>query len=240
MRLYIGWLFCCVTTIMFARENPFSVAMDPSQVGRTTQIKEERVDFNGTQFILPSSARILKSASITFQNIDGSISEDIIAIDQNVDWHYPLVLVSKMPESQKPQENLQTALKKNEIKKVEMPLMQLPSLPKEAVKEKEIIASSRLPINENIAFEIGMKSITIYTKDMKVRDFLISNPYKVVVDFKKEKDSFATKTMEFSKPPFVSATLGDHDGFYRIAIVLDGHYRYDIMAVEGGYKITLK
>lgn len=46
-----------------------------------------------------AGARILKSASITFQNIDGSISEDIIAGDQNVDWHYPLVLSSKMAEA---------------------------------------------------------------------------------------------------------------------------------------------
>jgi len=240
MRFYLGFVVCCFTTIALARENPFSVAMDPLSVGRTTQIKEERADFNGTKFTLPSSARILKSASITFQNIDGSISEDIIAIDQNVDWHYPLVLSSKMAEATKPQENLQNALKKNETKKVETPVVQLPLSQKESLKDKEILASSRLKMSENIGFEIESKAIMIYTKDMKVRDFLISNPYKVVVDFKKEKDSFATKTMEFSKPPFVSATLGDHDGFYRIAIVLDGHYRYDITAVEGGYKIVLK
>lgn len=240
MRFCIGLVFCCITTMAFARENPFSVAMDPLSVGKTTQIKEERLDFNGTKFILPSSARILKSASITFQNIDGSISEDIIAIDQNVDWHYPLILSSKMPEPIKPQENLQNALKKNEIKKAETPVVQLPLTQKESPKEKEILASSRFALTENIGFAIESKAIIIYTKDIKVRDFLISNPYKVVVDFKKEKDTFATKTMEFSKPPFVSATLGDHDGFYRIAIVLDGHYRYDIAMVEGGYKIVLK
>jgi hypothetical protein len=41
-------------------------------------------------------------------------------------------------------------------------------------------------------------------------------------------------------PPFVLATMGDHDGFYRIAILLDGQYRYDIAKITEGYKINLK
>ena len=44
----------------------------------------------------------------------------------------------------------------------------------------------------------------------------------------------------FKKASFVSATLGTHDGFYRIAILLDGHYRYDLQPFNGGYIIKLK
>jgi len=81
--------------------------------------------------------------------------------------------------------------------------------------------------------------ISIFTKESKIRDFLIADPYKVVVDFKKE-SSFGTKTLNLATPPFVSATLGNHEGFYRIAILLDGHYRYDILPFNGGYIIKLK
>ena len=72
-----------------------------------------------------------------------------------------------------------------------------------------------------------------------MRDFLITDPYKVVIDFKKE-STYPTKTLEFQKAPFASATLGTHDGFYRIAILLDGQYRYDLQAFNGGYIIKLK
>ena len=239
MRFYVGLVVCCLVSLSVARENPFSMAMDPSEVGRTTQIKEDKGEFNSTKFTLPSSARILKSASITFQNIDGSISEEILAIDQTVDWHYPLVLSAHKPEAPKAGEPLPlvTALKNPESKKAATAASKPILSPESLVLPKEV--TTRM-LSDTIGIGIEQKSLIIYTKDMKVRDFLISNPYKVVVDFKKEKDSFATKSVEFSKPPFVSATLGDHDGFYRIAIVLDGHYRYDIVAIEGGYKITLK
>jgi len=239
MRFYAGLVVCCVISLGFARENPFSMAMDPLEVGRTTQIKENSVEFNSTKFTLPSSARILKSASIVFQNIDGSISEEIVAIDQNVDWHYPLVLSSHKPEAPKPAEPLPlvSALKNPDLKKASNDTPKPTPPPESLTLPKEV---STKMLFDNIGVSVDQKTITIYTKDMKVRDFLISNPYKVVVDFKKERDTFATKSVEFSKPPFVSATLGDHDGFYRIAIVLDGHYRYDIAPIQGGYTITLK
>lgn len=80
--------------------------------------------------------------------------------------------------------------------------------------------------------------IKIFTKDLKIRDFLVADPYKIVLDFKRTR-SFATKTVDL-KNPFVLATLGEHKDFYRIAILLDGHYRYDLQTFEGGYSIKLK
>ena len=59
MNFRVGLLLCGMLSFAVARENPFAVAMDPSLVGRTTHIKEERVEFNSTKITLPSSARIL-------------------------------------------------------------------------------------------------------------------------------------------------------------------------------------
>ena len=66
MRFAIGLLPLFCLSLLYARENPFSLALDPLDAGKTTQIQEERVEFNSTKITLPSSARILKSASVTF------------------------------------------------------------------------------------------------------------------------------------------------------------------------------
>jgi len=237
MRVSIGFLVFCVASLVIARENPFSIALDPSNVGRTTQIKEERVDFNGTQFTFPSTARILKSVSIVFQNLDGSISEEIVAVDQTIDWHYPLAIAPKKPDVPKTPETLPQSLAKvPEAKKSEsMPTIIMPEIKPEVHPKVE-----SMMLGEGVGVEVVGKSLMIYTKDVKVRDFLITKPFKVVVDFQSAKEAFATKSVDFTQPPFVSATLGNHEGFYRVAIVLDGHYRYDIARVDGGYSITLK
>jgi hypothetical protein len=237
----ILWLFLSLAMILEARENPFETSMSPQSVGQTTQIKDERTDFTHTTIALPSSARILKSVSVTFQNLDGSISEEIVAIEQNVDWHLPLIL-----SSQKPQNATATSTVAPETKKV----VEKKAAPAPIIKEedeKPVVtknsvktdADTTFKLTEDLSFFINQNEITLFTKDIKLRDFLIADPYKVVVDFRKA-SSYGTKTLEFKKAPFVSATLGTHDGFYRIAILLDGHYRYDIQAFNGGYIIKLK
>ena len=237
MRVTLCVVLYCLASLALARENPFSIALDPTNAGRTTHVKDQRVDFNGTQFTFPSSARIFKSVSIVFQNLDGSISEEIIAVDQNIDWHYPLLIHAQKPEIQKKPETLPESLAKEpEVKKSEtIPTIKMPEMHAHAEEKPE-----SMMLGEGVGVEVVNKSIMIYTKDVKVRDFLISKPYKVVVDFQSSKEAFSTKSVDFTKPPFVSATLGNHEGFYRVAIVLDGHYRYDIARVDGGYSITLK
>ena len=234
----ILWLFLSLAVMIEARENPFETGMSPQS---TTQIKDERTHFTSTTLTLPSSARILKSASVTFQNLDGSISEEIVAIEQDVDWHLPLILSSQKIDAKVTAPMIATPETK---KPVEKKVVAAPA----PVKEEKAVsialtanvnADSTFKINDDISFFINQNEITIFTKDSKIRDFLIADPYKVVIDFKKE-STYTTKTLEFKKAPFASATLGTHDGFYRIAILLDGQYRYDLQAFNGGYIIKLK
>ena len=237
----ILWLFLSLAVILEARENPFETGMSPQTVGQTTQIKDERTDFTNTTITLPSSARILKSASVTFQNLDGSISEEIVAIEQNVDWHLPLVLSSQKTQNATASPTVASETKKVVEKKAPpTPIIkeedEKPVVTKNSMKSD---ADSTFKLTEDLSFFINQNEITIFTKDIKLRDFLIADPYKVVVDFRKA-SAYGTKTLEFKKAPFVSATLGNHDGFYRIAILLDGHYRYDIQAFNGGYIVKLK
>lgn len=236
MRYAIGLLSLLTLSLLQARENPFSLALDPLDAGKATDVKEERVEFSSTKITLPSSARILKSASVTFQNLDGSISEEIVAINQDVNWHYPLILLTDKPKSFEPTLAEMMDAKKAQSQKIEQ--IKMPKLDKST---SIPVAAKNATLAEGVSVEvIDAKTIHIYSSDKKARDFLVTSPYKVVVDFLKEKSVFSTKTLELTKAPFVSVTLGNHDGFYRLAILLDGHYRYDITPIEKGYAITLK
>ena len=82
------------------------------------------------------------------------------------------------------------------------------------------------------------KELFIMTKDKLIRDFLLIHPDKIVLDFKREAD-FRT----FSKKRtgiFKLIRIGNHDGYYRIVITLDGRYRYTIKKKKNGYLIRLR
>ncbi|MBP9566034.1 MAG: AMIN domain-containing protein [Sulfurospirillum sp.] len=232
----IFWLFLSLIISMEARENPFETTNAPEVVGKTTQIEEKRSDFKSTSITFPSSARILKSVTLTFQNLDGSIEEEHQNIDQNIDWHHPLLLSPQGVEKSTPPPAPSIApvppLTKKNIEVKELKSVSI--MPSVKTKSEE-----RVKLVENIFLLAEGNEIKIFTKDLKIRDFLVADPYKIVLDFKRTR-SFATKTVDLKKNPFVLATLGEHKDFYRIAILLDGHYRYDLQTFEGGYSLKLK
>lgn len=231
-----AWLCTVLVVCAYARENPFETTASALSSGKTMQIKENKTEFESAKITLPSSARILKSVSVTFQNLDGSISEEIVSIEQNVNWHDPLILSKNKDENiTKTPAVLSNALTKT-------PKVEEKKSPQEIPIPQNILPKPKdkmIYLTDNISFEIIKNDIKIVTKDTKIRDFLVSDPYKIVIDFKKE-SSYPTKTVLLESAPFVSATLGNHDGFYRIVILLDGHYRYDLQSVDGGYSIKLK
>ncbi|WP_187892523.1 AMIN domain-containing protein [Helicobacter pylori] len=80
-----------VLSVLLARDNPFEPEINS---------KNLQGGFSGTyddylkeiQVGLPTSARILKKITLTYQDIDGSIHSKVVGIDKNIDWHYPLKL----------------------------------------------------------------------------------------------------------------------------------------------------
>lgn len=195
----LAWLCAFLVICANARENPFETIDSALTSGKTTQIKENKKDFESTKITLPRSERILQSIPVPFQNLDSSMCEESVPIEENINWNEPLILSKKVDENK----------------------------------------TKTINLADHISLEIVQNEIKIVTKDTKIRDFLVSDPYKIVIDFKK-KSSYPTKTILLESPPFISATLGNHDGFYRIVILLDGHYRYDLQSVDGGYSAKLK
>jgi hypothetical protein len=57
------------------------------------------------------------------------------------------------------------------------------------------------------------------------------------MDFKRVTD-FRSKSKTLSNAPYKTIRLGNHDGYYRAVIELDGQYQYTIDKNEKG-KITL-
>ncbi len=89
-----------------------------------------------------------------------------------------------------------------------------------------------------INFTILEKEIFINTADKLIRNFFLVNPHKIVLDFKREAN-FLTYKKKLSTIPFTLLHVGNHDGYYRVVITLDGRYQYKIDSTDSGYKIKI-
>lgn len=71
--------------------NPFESVMTPKESGQISN--PPKLDlFTQTALNLPSTARKIKKITLSYQNLDGSISIIEKELDGDIDWHFPLVL----------------------------------------------------------------------------------------------------------------------------------------------------
>ncbi len=215
MQKKLIFILLILSVSLIARDNPFSSVKDLQGMGKAITIKDTRENFSEVKMILPSTARILKEVELHYQNLDGSIQSKTIKIDEKIDWHDELVL-QKIKDTKK---------RYIEPIKVEEPM----SEPNQKV----------LNFKDIISFAINDKKLHVTTDDVKIRDFLITNPYKIVLDFKREL-AFTTKKFNLTTNKFKDITIGKHDGYYRVAILLDGQYKYTLQKINNGFIITLK
>ncbi len=88
MRYRLFALLVCFGVNLFG-SNPFTI--DANQRDFQAQQKNTGKKFLQTESIqLPSNARELKSVTLKYQNIDGSIDTRELLIDKTIDWHYPI------------------------------------------------------------------------------------------------------------------------------------------------------
>ena len=210
--VFIALLFAAISLI--ARENPFEPVKTSTTTGKATYKQDTMKSFQEVKTQLPSSARILKKVEFVFQNLDGSIEKKSLGVDKKIDWHDELVVK-----------------KANDVTK------NMPKPPKSMPMENK--PKTTIQFKNIVSFTITDKEIQVQTADKKIRDFLVTNPYKIVLDFKKE-ISFYTKVYNLKTKFFKSIAIGKHDGYYRVAIELDGKYLYNLKTVSKGYLINLK
>lgn len=210
--------------VAVARENPFLPAQAYEEVTTPTNVQKAPPLFDQQALSLPSQARVLQYVVFGYQSLDGDTKEVRMEVNKTVDWHDPLVVTKEsllLAPSVKPSiEPIPEALEKP---------VTPPSQP----------VVKKVAFKDLIAFEAQGRRIVVTSNDVLLRHFMVANPYKVVLDFKRDV-AFYTQTLDIETGAFKSVTMGNHNGHYRAVILLDGHYLYTLKKTESGLEIQLK
>jgi len=90
-----------------------------------------------------------------------------------------------------------------------------------------------------VKMQVSQKVFLLQTDDKKIRDFMLNDPYRIVIDFKSNK-TFYTKSTKIKNSYFKKVTIGNHDKYYRLVLYLDGYYDYKVTKKITGFLITLQ
>jgi hypothetical protein len=107
------------------------------------------------------------------------------------------------------------------------------SEPKKIDRYKKIAGLKFIHLYENT------KSFKLITNDKLLRNFLLTKPQRIVCDFKRDIDIRSYEKEINSQGIVKKVKLGNHKGYYRVVIELDGFYRYKLDAIKGSYIFTL-
>lgn len=208
MARYI-FLSILLITALYARENPFFPA-EGSDVSLTTNIITQVPPLKRASITLPSTARTVESVTVSYKNLDGTISEKTIQLSNSIDWHLPLFISQNYCNER----SAHKQTRRNTTKKLQ-PYVEVAHL-------------------AFVRFKVRKNEIFVQTNDAMLRSFLLARPHRIVCDFKRDTDirSFVKKV---NKANVVQIRVGTHKGYYRVVIELDGNYRYTIKKTKNGY-----
>jgi len=206
------FIFSLFFILLDARENPFFPSEGEKDILITSNESMDKEPLKRATITLPPQARILKKVTLEFKNLDGSIESRSIELENSVDWHLP-VFISQSYTETKDEVNLQSPTNRQIYKN---------------------IASIK-----HLSLSSFGKNLKLTTKDKAIRNFLLVNPHRVVVDFKKDTD-IRSYVKKIPNAIFKEIRIGNHNGYYRAVIELDGHYRYEFKKISEGYLIELK
>jgi len=202
-----------------ARENPFFPIKGESDLNITSNEIETFQKLHVQKIKLPDSARVLKKVTLTYQNIDGSLSEKSLKLNNEIDWHTPvLVTQTPLPSKKSAKKAYKSSVKHKTITKI-----------------KRFRQVFRFDF---ISFMQKTNNLKIVVKDKLLRNFMVVNPQRLVLDFKRDA-LFLTKEKVLKGKFFTKIRLGNHDGYYRVVLELDGKYRYKLIKKSYGCLITL-
>ena len=206
-RLFLTIVF--LFTLLHSRENPFFPSEGQKDIPYTSNKVKSIPRFEYSSITLPPSARVIKKVTIEYENLDASMEQKSVVLNNAVDWHLPINI------SQKPIKYVKT--KNKQYKK----------------------RYTKLISNRYITLYGYKKTLKIKTKDKIIRNFLLAKPHRIVLDFKRDTNLKSyVKTNKGSI--FKKIKIGNHKGYYRSVIELDGPYKYTTTKTPTGYMIILK
>ena len=198
-----------------ARDNPFFPSDGEKDIPFPTNENLTIDKLKRATIKLPSYARVVKKITIEYESLDASIETKSIELNNAIDWHLPLFI----SQSYKQQNSFTPNSSKKEKKQ------------KELYKLTGKIKYSKFFISKN--------SFKIITNDKIIRDFLLVQPHRIVIDFKRD-SHLKTYIKKIKNSVFTNIRVGNHDGYYRVVIELDGYYRYKLSTISNGYRISLR
>jgi len=204
--------------ILDARENPFFPSKGEKDIPYTSNQVKKAEPLKQSSITLPSSARVIKKVTIEYENLDASIEKKSIDLDNSIDWHLPIFISQSYSESDTKTEN------DEEVKS--------PKKSKE-IKYKEIASI------KYAKFLSAQKTLKIITKDKIIRNFLLVNPHRIVLDFKRD-TNLKSYVKDNKSGIFCKVRVGNHSGYYRAVVELDGLYRYTMQTLSDGYVFKLR
>ena len=100
----------------------------------------------------------------------------------------------------------------------------------------------KFPLKEfdfpNFKLFVKNKKLFIQTKDKLLRNFFLADPFRLVLDFKRN-TNFLTITKTVKNSYIKKIAVGSHSGFYRIVIYFDAKYSYKTKKSPEGVIIEL-
>ena len=198
-----------------ARENPF-FNPEGETIPVTSNSYTSLSPLKQASLSLPSTARVIQSISIKYKNLDGSQQTKSIFLNNAIDWHLPLFISQSY-------QNLDENLEK----------------PKSISRVKAKTIDKKLLQLKFISFYENGKTLKITTKDKMIRNFLLVKPHRIVFDLKRDIDikSYSKKTPKGSI--FTKIRIGNHKGYYRVVVELDGYYSYKLSHTKNLYTFKL-
>jgi len=195
-----------------ARENPFFPSLGEKDIPYTSNEDMAKPPLKRATITLPAQARVLQKVTIEYKNLDGSVESKSIELDNSVDWHLPIFISQSYSTTD-------TATKQ--------------SSKKEKRKYKNIASIKHLKLYSSY------KKLKLLTNDNIIRNFLLADPHRIVIDFKKD-TNIKSYIKKLPKNIFRDIRIGNHKGYYRVVIKLDGLYRYNIKKISNGYLLELR
>ena len=199
--------------VLYARENPFFPSKGEKDITITSNVKITIPPLKRATITLPSRARLLKSVTVEYANLDGSVEKKTIKLDNTIDWHLPIFISQNYSSSAVCTKNV-------------------------SLKKPKKIRFKRVMYLKYIQLYTSKKYLKMITKDKMIRNLMLVRPHRVVFDFKRDAN-FRSYVKKNPNSVFKKFRIGNHNGYYRVVVELDGYYRYKVKKISKGYLLTL-
>ena len=193
-----------------ARENPFFPSDGEKDILYANK-HEELLPLKRATIALPTHARVIESVTVKYKNLDGTQDTKTIELDNSIDWHLPIFISQSF--------NTESQTIKPSISKT--------------------VKYTKVASFKYMSFYSSDREMKLVTNDKMIRNFLLVKPHRIVLDFDKDV-SMKNYTKSLPNNIFKKIRVGNHSGYYRVVLELDGYYRYSYKKSAEGYTFKLK